>query len=251
MTTALIADDEPHLRHHLREQLAQVWPQLSVVAECEHGLQAATAIATLSPDVAFLDIRMPGLGGLEVAQGIEGGTRVVFVTAHDEYAVQAFERAALDYLLKPVSAERLARTVARVQQALARPRDDGALAALLAELARSRTRAPTPTPLRWIRASRGDTTFQIPVDAVLYFHSDDKYTRVVTAEGEHLIRTPLTELMAGLDPGQFWQVHRSTVVHVPRIHSTRRDGDRLWLKLHGVARALPVSRAYQHLFRQM
>ncbi|MCA0174949.1 MAG: LytTR family DNA-binding domain-containing protein [Proteobacteria bacterium] len=250
MTTALIADDEPHLRAHLRELLAEVWPELRVVAECENGLQAAERIAALAPDVAFLDIKMPGLTGLEVAQGIEGTTRVVFVTAYDSYAVQAFERAAVDYLLKPTSAERLARAVARVQAALAQPRDDGALAALLAQLTQAQG-ATKPTPLRWIRASRGDTTYQIAVEEVLYFQSDDKYTLVITREGEHLIRTSLAELAQQLPPEQFWQVHRSTVVGVAHVASTRREGDRMTLHVKGHERPLAVSRAYQHLFKQM
>jgi DNA-binding LytR/AlgR family response regulator len=250
MTTALIADDEPHLRTHLLALLERTWPALRVVAECENGHEAADRIQSLAPDVAFLDIKMPGLTGLQVAQGIEVATRVVFVTAYDEFALQAFERAAVDYLLKPVTAERLAKTVARVQAALACPPAEGQLAALLAQLARGA--ALKMAPLRWIRASRGAVIHQIAIDDVICFQADDKVTLVLTEQGEHVIRTPLSELLQALDGERFWQVHRSTVVNVERVASARRGGDgHMALTLRGLARPVPVSRAYQHLFKQM
>ena len=218
-----------------------------------NGLEAAEAIARHTPDVAFLDIQMPGLTGLEVAQGIEGTTRVVFVTAFDNYAVQAFEQAALDYLLKPVKAERLAHTMERVQAALAGASvpDDDALAATLQRLLPAAQRK-TP-PLRWIRASVGELTHQIDVREVRYFEADEKYTVIHTTSGaEHLIRTPIVELAAQLDPDQFWQVHRSTLINVEQLAGTRRDeASRLFLRITGVERELPVSRAYVHLFKAM
>jgi DNA-binding LytR/AlgR family response regulator len=175
-----IANDEPQLAKHLREQLAALWPALEVVHVARHGIEAAERIAALQPDLAFLDIRMPGLNGLEVAQGIEGATRVVFITAYDEFAVQAFEQAALDYVQKPVTRERLARTVDRLQTALgASPDEDARLAAALHRLLGAW--AAAPARLRWVRASRGDVTHQIAVDDVLFFQADDKYTCVRTA----------------------------------------------------------------------
>ncbi len=254
--TALIADDEPALARALAAQLAQAWPELRIVHTARHGLEAAERIAALQPDLAFLDIQMPGLTGLEVAQGIEGRTRAVFVTAYDQYAVQAFEHAALDYLLKPVSPERLARTVQRLRAALgtapAAPsgQDDGER--LLAAL---RALAPPAAPvprLRWVRASVGELMHQIPIEEVLFFRADEKYTVVQTAGAEHLIRTSLVELLPQLDPAQFVQVHRATIVNLAQLAGTRRDeSSRLWLRLRGTAQELPVSRAYVHLFKAM
>src|SRR5690349_19877351 len=190
MTTAVIADDEPHLATYLRSELAKLWPELQVLRVARNGVEAAAAIAELQPDLAFLDIRMPGLTGLEVAQGIEGRTRVVFVTAYDEFAVQAFEQAALDYLLKPVTTERLGRSVQRLRAALetapaATAEPDARLASALRQLLPT-AGAPAPT-LRWIRASAGEVTHQVPINDVLFFRADDKYTCVHTADREHLI----------------------------------------------------------------
>lgn len=246
-TTALIADDEPHLASYLHDQLLAVWPELKVVHTARHGLEAAERIAALQPDIAFLDIQMPGLTGLEVAQGIEGTTQVVFVTAYDEFAVQAFEQAALDYVLKPVTSERLRRTVERLQAALPQPpADDERLAAALRRLIGDQPAASQR--LRWIRASAGDQMHQIPVDEVLFFRADDKYTVVQTARAEHLIRTPIQELAAQLDAEVFCQVHRSTLVNLTHLAGTRRDeASRLWLRMQGWDGELPVSRAYVHL----
>jgi DNA-binding LytR/AlgR family response regulator len=253
MSTALIADDEPHLARALQVQLAAQWPELRVVALARNGLEAAERIAALQPDVAFLDIQMPGLSGLEVAQGIEGTTRVVFVTAYDEYAVQAFEQEALDYVLKPVSAERMHHTVERLRRVLATAPVDGQLLAALQRLLPGvPCRSCSAEPLRWVRASSGELTHQIDVQEVLFFHADDKYTCVQTAQAEYLIRTPITELAAQLDPTQFVQVHRSTVVNLAHLAGTRRDeASRLFLRVKGHARELPVSRAYVHLFKAM
>jgi DNA-binding LytR/AlgR family response regulator len=248
MTRALIADDEPHLALYLRDQLALLWPELEIVHIAPNGIEAARCIAELAPDLAFLDIQMPGLNGLEVAQGIEGATRVVFVTAYDEYAVAAFEHAALDYVLKPVKNERLARTLERIKAACAPAQPDARLAEALARLM-----APPPqTRLRYIRAAQGELTFQVPVGEVLFFQADDKYTVVRTAAGEHLIRTTITDLASQLDPAQFWQVHRSTLINLDFLAGTRRDEcSRLFVRIKGHEPELPVSRAFVHLFRAM
>lgn len=249
MTTALIADDEPHLVQYLKAQLAQAWPELQIVKTAANGVEAAEAIAALEPDLAFLDIQMPGLTGLEVAQGIEGATRVVFVTAYDQYAVEAFEARAVDYLLKPLKAERLAACVSRLREAPA-ARDD-ALAETLKRLLPAGTAAAAPR-LRYVRAAQGELMHQIPVDEVLFFHADDKYTVVQTATQEHLIRTPIVELVGQLDPDRFWQVHRSTIINLDQLAGTRRDEQsRLFVRVRGHARELPVSRAYVHLFKAM
>ena len=251
MTTALIADDEPHLATYLQGLLAKAWPELQVVAVAKNGIEAAERIAALQPDVAFLDIKMPGLTGLDVAQGIEGMTRVVFVTAFDEFAVAAFEQQALDYVLKPVKAERLARTVERLKAAAEAPAEDARLATALQRLLAAPKAAAT-TPLRHIRASQGDLVHQIDVAEVLYFHADDKYTCVRTAAGEHLIRTTITELAALLDPARFQQIHRSTIVNLDHLAGTRRDElSRLFVRVRGRGEELPVSRAYVHLFKAM
>lgn len=254
MTRALIADDEPHLALYLKEQLALLWPELEIVHLARNGNEAAERIAALEPELAFLDIQMPGLSGLEVAQGIEGDTQVVFVTAFDAYAVQAFEHCALDYLLKPLKTERLAHTIGRIQELLAlqaagkNPPD-----ARLADALQRLTRAPAAPPrLRFIRAGQGDYVHQIAVNDVLFFHADDKYTVVQTASGEHLIRTSISELAEQLDPDQFWQIHRATLINLDHLAGTRRDdSSRLFVRIKGYAGELRVSRAYVHLFRAM
>jgi DNA-binding LytR/AlgR family response regulator len=253
MPTALLADDEPHLARALGAELRTLWPELNIVHVARQGIEAAEQIAALQPDIAFLDIQMPGLTGLEVAQGIEGATRVVFVTAYDEFAVQAFEQAAVDYVLKPVSRDRLMLTVQRLRQRLAvvPPAEaDASLAGVLHQLAPTMT-VPS-TPLRWVRASAGELTHQIAVEDVLFFHADDKYTCIQTAQAEHLIRTPILELAQQLDPQTFWQIHRSTIVNLAHMAGTRRDeNSRLFVRVRNHPRELPVSRAYVHLFKAM
>ena len=254
MTTALIADDESLLREDLRDKLAALWPDLQIVAVASNGNEAAQMIGENEPDIAFLDIKMPGQTGIEVAQGIEAATRVVFVTAYDQYAVKAFENEAIDYLLKPVTVDRLRQTVSRLTAAFAQSTPAPDLSQILSLLSRaaSTTGGAAPQKLRWIRASRGDVTYQISVDEVLYFQSDDKYTIVNTVNGEHVIRMPLAELLQSLDGEQFWQVHRGTVINIRCVTSSKRDGDgRVRLNVKGVLKPLPVSRAYQHLFKQM
>lgn len=255
MPTVVIADDEPPLVRALQALLAKVWPELHVVATARNGIEAAELIARHTPDLAFLDIQMPGLSGLEVAQGIEGPTRTVFVTAYDEYAVQAFEQEAIDYLLKPVDEMRLQRTVQRLQRALAAPAvDDTALLGALQRLlpAASRPQAAPPEHLLWVRAGSGDVMHQVDVAEVLFFRADDKYTCVQTATTEHLIRTSIAELSAQLDPAQFVQIHRSTLINLAHLAGTRRDeASRLFVRVRGHIGELPVSRAYVHLFKAM
>ncbi len=252
MPTALIADDEPNLASYLQGLLAKAWPELQIIAVAKNGVEAAERISALQPDFAFLDIKMPGLSGLEVAQGIEGTTRTVFVTAFDEFAVAAFEQQALDYVLKPVKAERLARTVERLKAA-----DRGQASTGDARLATALQRllaapAAASPHLRHVRASQGDLVHQIDVAEILWFHADDKYTCVRTAGGEHLIRTTITELAAQLDPARFQQIHRSTIVNLDHLAGTRRDElSRLFVRLRGQGAELPVSRAYVHLFKAM
>ena len=254
MTTAILADDEPHLARALATALATLWPELELLHVARNGVEAAERISALRPDLAFLDIQMPGLSGLEVAQGIEGSTRVVFVTAYDEYAVQAFDQEALDYVLKPVQTERLQRTIERVRRALDQPAtDDGArLLAALHQLLPGCAGNRAAERLRWVRASHGELMHQVPIEDVLFFRADDKYTCVQTAAAEHLIRTPIAELAAQLDATQFVQVHRSTIVNLAHLEGTRRDeASRLYLRVKGHDTELPVSRAYVHLFKAM
>jgi len=246
---ALIADDESHLGEHLKARLQALWPGLEVLPLAANGLEALRALEEDRPEVAFLDIRMPGLTGLEAAGRAGNGTHVVFVTAYDQYAVEAFDRDAVDYVLKPVSDERLERCIERLRAKLDAAEKPPALEDLLSRLAKL---APAAGRLRWVRALKGELVHQIPVDEVLYFQAQDKYTCVVTREGESLIRMPLAELAAQLDPDAFWQVHRSTVVNMNEVASTRRDlGGRVFVRLRGHDAELPVSRAFAHLFKQM
>ena len=270
MTTVLIADDEPLLRAQLRTQLVARWPAPDRIVEAGNGLEALAACERddgRPPAVCFLDIHMPGLSGLDVARRIRESARrrgarpphLVFVTAFDAHAVEAFEHGAVDYLLKPFEPARLAETIERLKERLARPADDGDDADRLEKLAdRLAGRLAgvgglaARQPLQWIKASIGSTVRLIPVDDVLYFHADDKYTRVVTADGEALIRKPIKELVAELDGTRFWQIHRATVVNTRAIASVVRGlKDSADLRLKGRPETLIVSRAYLHLFRQM
>ena len=247
---ALIADDEAHLAEHLRVRLHHVWPDLEVLPLAGNGVEALRIINEEAPEVAFLDIRMPGLTGVELAKRIDTHTHVVFVTAFDQYAVEAFDREVVDYLLKPVTDERLGRTVERLQRKLVSDERPPALDDVLAKLARAIPGAGTR--LRWIRALKNELVQQIAVDDVLYFQASDKYTCVITPEGESLIRLPLAELTGQLDNEVFWQIHRGTLVNMNAVASTRRDlGGRLFVKLKDGKTELPVSRAYAHLFKQM
>lgn len=261
MPTALIADDEPHLAQYLCTRLAAVWPELRVVAVVGNGPDAARAIAEHAPDIAFLDIRMPGATGLEVARELSGARRprVVFVTAFDQYAIDAFEADAVDYLLKPVTDERLQRAVEKLKARIAANEPPPELAALLAQLSRQLA-TNAQRRLRWIRASRrsgdGAVTEQIAVADVLYFQADDKYTCVYARDGaavrEWLIRVPLAQLAAQLDGESFQQIHRSVIVNLNAVAGTRRDlTGKLFVRFRNHPRELPVARPYAHLFKQM
>lgn len=251
---ALIADDERLMREQLKGRLAQVWPELQIVAEASNGIEAIELAAATTPDIAFLDIRMPGHSGIEVAAQLDDAIHIVFVTAYDEYAIQAFERGAIDYLLKPVAADRLQRTVTRLQDQIATkesPSRDGALIAELVGRLRSSASAKKPL-LEWIQASIGDRLEFIAVDEVLFFQAADKYTRVVRPTGEALIRKPIYELLGELNLDQFWQIHRSTIVNVRAIAEVGRDlrGHPI-VRLRGNDERLEVSRSFAHLFKQM
>lgn len=245
----LIADDEAPLRAWLRRLIAEVAPGAAIVAEAADGPAALAAIEAHAPDVAFLDIRMPGLTGLEVAARCAGRCRVVFVTAHDEFAVEAFEQAAVDYLLKPVTAARLARTLARLD---APPAPAPQLADLLRDLLATAPRLPSSASLRWLRLGLGDAVHLVDAHTVDYFEATDKYT-TVHAEGQALLmRTGLGELEKLLDGERFWRIHRSILVRVDAIGSVTRDlMGRVWVNLRGGGRPLPVSRSYSHLFNRM
>ncbi|MFO0102184.1 MAG: LytR/AlgR family response regulator transcription factor [Betaproteobacteria bacterium] len=256
---AVIADDERLMREQLRARLAEVWPQLQIVAEARNGDEAVALVGEHRPDIAFLDIRMPGKTGVEAAREIGDACHVVFITAYSEYAVEAFEQGAVDYVLKPAERDRLELTVARLRKRLgSKPAD---LSALLERLA-ARLDGPggaagvaTPAAeqyLQWIQASMGQQLRMIPVSEILFFTSDEKYTRVQTEGYEALIRKPIKELVEELDPKQFWQIHRATVVNVRAIAGVTRDfRGRQLVQLTNHPERLEVSRNYTHLFKQM
>lgn len=255
MVKAVIAEDEALLREALRRLLGTAWPALDIVAQCEDGASALEAIAEHRPDVAFLDIRMPGLTGLEVATAaaeLRPPPQIVFTTAYDQYAIDAFERGAVDYLLKPIAPERLAATVQRVQARLASGHVDiGSLSSLIRQLAGHTTGATAP-PLTWVTASVGRETRLIMVDDIAYFRADSKYTVAMTADGEALLRTPIRELLAMLDPQVFKQIHRSTIVNLKAIASiVRDDGGKGTLRLKGRPETLAVSQPFMTIFRHM
>ena len=255
MPTAIIADDERLMRDQLRLRLNQAWPELEIVGEAKNGAEAVELVARLKPDLTFLDIRMPGTTGLEAARQIGGQSHIVFVTAYDQYALEAFERGALDYVLKPPEPERLQVTVNRLKERLARPKDalavnDG-VTQMLAQLA-EKMAVPKPVFLKWIQASIGQDLRMIPVEDILFFRSDDKYTCVQTERFEALIRKPVRDLAEELDPALFWQIHRATLVNVNAIEGVTRDlrGRHLVL-IKGKSDRLEVSRSFLHLFKQM
>jgi len=276
--TALIAEDEPLLARALQSDLAQLWPQLSIVANVGDGTEAVKQALAQQPTVCFLDIRMPGLSGLEVAQALaedwpdeaanaaSNFPLLVFITAYDQYALQAFEAQAVDYLLKPVQHDRLALCCERLRQRLAQradPRTPVLLSQTVAQLrellgavgAASPNAAPAQTSvpkLDVLQAGVGATVHMVPIDDVIYFEAADKYLRVITAEREHLVRLALRELLPQLDAQRFWQVHRGLVVQARCIASaTREDTGRVTLRLRGRAEKLSVSRLYAHLFKSM
>lgn len=259
--TALIAEDEPLLAANLKALLAKLWPQLQIVATVTHGAAAVEQALAHRPDIVFFDIRMPGLSGLEAAELLAEDwpadgplPLIVFVTAYDQYALQAFEHAAVDYVLKPVEADRLAATCDRLRNALAaRNKTTTDLPdQLIAALSALRSAGPPGARLRVLQASLGATIHMVPVAEVLYFEAADKYIKVVTAVREYLIRTPLRQLLQQLDPEEFWQVHRAIVVRAQAIATaTRDDTGKVELTLRGTPAKLAVSRLYAHLFKGM
>ena len=248
-TRAVIVDDEPLLRAMLRTRLARLWPELEVVHEMGDGRGMEGVIEEHAPDLFFLDIHMPGVNGLEAARAIGCRAHIVFVTAFDQHAVEAFERGAIDYVLKPFNDERLEVTVGRLKERLAQP--PASLESLVEQLA-GRLGARPAERLRWVKASVGSSVRLIPVEEILFFQSDEKYTRVVTCDAEALIRKPIKELLDELDPEKFWQVHRATIVNVDHIASVKRGlKDQAEISLRDHRETLVVSRAFTHLFKQM
>ncbi len=272
--TAIIADDERLMREQLRARLSEAWPELVFLAEARNGVEAVEMVETHDPDFAFLDIRMPGMTGIEAAREIlareDNACQIVFITAYDQYAVEAFEQGAIDYVLKPADRERLAKTVDRLKGRIERFAVPGAkpsvqplerpdVAELLTRLATRLDATPSAGPatpatprLQWIQASVGQSLRLIPVDEVLFFQSDEKYTRVQTAQFEALIKKPIKELIDELDPERFWQIHRATLVNAQAIATVTRDfRGRQIVTVTGHPQKLEVSRTYTHLFKQM
>ncbi len=259
--TALIADDEPLLREHLRAHLARLWPELNVVAQARNGREAVELFDLHAPQVVFLDVHMPGLNGIEAARSVARRAQIVFVTAYEQYAVQAFEQGALDYLVKPFDSQRLADSVQRLKARLAQPpatevpAAGGTLDALLDSLAaelKRRGGAPAGGHLQWIKASVGASVRLIPVDQVVYLRADEKYTLVVWDGGEALIRKSIRDLADELDPERFVQIHRSVIVNLHQVAQVHRGlNETAEVELKGRKEMLPVSRSFIHLFRQM
>ncbi len=247
ITTAVIADDEPALSNYMVRQLRDAWPDLKIVGVAENGLQAQAFIQQYRPDVAFLDIKMPGMSGLEVAASVQGACHIVFVTAFDDYAIDAFEAEALDYIVKPVMLKRLLKTVAKIQKQLQIQETPTNLQGMLKLL---QQHAANREFLKWVRASVRDEVRVIDVDDVLYFQSADKYTSVVTNKKTYIVRSPLKELESQLDPEKFWRIHRGTLLAVSSIQTCKKDmSGKMSIELQGHDAKLPVSRAFQHLFK--
>jgi DNA-binding LytR/AlgR family response regulator len=245
--TAIVAEDEAPLRAEMHALLNELWPELHIVADCVDGGQAIEALQRHRPDIAFLDIRMPIADGLQVARSANSKTHVVFVTAYDDFAVRAFEQGAVDYLLKPIDRARLSLTIDRIAARLAAGQSFD-LSQVLAQL-ESRLRAQ-PERIKWITASVGGSVRMLAIDDVMYFQSDEKYTRVVTTNDEAHIRMPIKDLLPQLDPDAFWQIHRSTIVRVGAIHAVKRDDDgKLQVTLNGKTETLAVSPSFAARFR--
>lgn len=257
LPTALVADDEPLLRRALIRELAEAWPELEVVVQARSGNEAVAGLEEHQPDICFLDIHMPGLSGVEAARQIGRRAHVVFVTAFDSYAVEAFEHGALDYLVKPVEPARLADTVARLKERLSSVEPVTEMQGLLDELAARLKVGDQPEKLRWIHARVGQALRLIPVGSIDFLRADEKYTRVAWCEdsgqqSEALISTPLRQLLSRLDEEQFVQVHRSVVVNLSKVsHFTRNENETGNIHLKNREEVLPVSRGFLHLFRQM
>jgi len=250
--TALIADDEEGMRQQLRSRLQEAWPQLEIVAEAANGIEAVALAGQHQPDIVFLDIRMPGLSGIEAARMLFNRCHLVFVTAYDQYAIEAFEQGALDYLLKPAGGERLKTTCARLQSLIGTQPSN--IERQLSQLLSRQGSKPAAQPeyLRWIQAVVGANLRMISTREVLFFQADEKYTRVQTEQSEVLIRKTLKELADELDPNEFWRIHRSTLVRVDAIQEVTRDlRGRQMVRVRNFPELLEVSRGHTHLFQQM
>ena len=250
---AIIADDEEQLRIHLRSKLAELWPELTISGEAKNGIEAVALIESLRPAVAFLDIKMPGLTGLEVAQKISTGCRVVFITAYDQYAVEAFESEAIDYILKPVTEKRLVKTINRLKNQISSASEPPLnFSASIERLLAAINSKETPGNLKWIKVRHGDEVRLIAIAEVCYFKAEDKYTVVKTLEGESLIKKTIRQLSEELDSDQFWRIHRGTIINVGQIRNVSRSfAGRLIITLKDLPESLTVSRSYAHLFKQM
>lgn len=250
---AIIADDEKQLRIYLKSKLSSLWPELTICGEAENGLEALDLIEARRPDIAFLDIKMPGLTGIEVARKISAACRVIFITAFDQYAIEAFENEAVDYILKPVTDKRLEKSIHRLKKQLSAnfnsPGDyAGTLDRLLAALQHDRL----PGYLKWIKVRHAEELRMIAIDDVCYFKAEDKYTVVKTREGESLIKTSIRRLVEDLDPDQFWRIHRATIINVSQISKVSRSfAGRYLIQLKDLPETLTVSRSYAHLFKHM
>ena len=252
MPTAIIADDERLMRDQLRARLTQVWPELTILGEAKNGEEAVSLVNELKPDFAFLDIRMPAKTGLEAAKEIGTAAHIVFITAYDQYAVEAFDQGAVDYVLKPADTERLGKTVERLKQRLSSESEPPDMSNMLAQLAKQLGISAKPNYLQWIQASIGQELRLIPVEEILFFKSDEKYTCVQTATYEALIRKPVRDLAEELDPNLFWQIHRSTLVNSKAIAGVVRDmRGRHLVQIKDSNEKLEVSRSFIHLFKQM
>ena len=245
MLSAIIVDDEPNAASFLQNKLSQLWPELEIAGTAVNGRQALQLAAQEQPDIAFLDIHMPGLSGLEVASALPQDTRIVFVTAFDEFAVEAFQTAAIDYLLKPVSDDRLQQTIQRLKQSQQQDRNE--IVSLLQQMTSNQ-----PEHLQWLRTGLDDTTELVSVDEVVFFQAEQKYTTVATANKEHLIRKSIKDLERSLDPNKFWRVHRATIVRVDQISAAKRDlRGRYSLSLRDRSEVIRTSQTYSKLFKHM
>ncbi|MBC3860643.1 response regulator transcription factor [Undibacterium jejuense] len=252
MPTAILADDERLMRDQLKSRLEQVWPELEILEEAKNGEEAIQLVEKHQPDLVFLDIRMPVKTGLEAAKEIGNKAHIVFITAYDQYAIEAFDHGAVDYVLKPADVDRLSKTVDRLKSRLNSHTQPNDMSAMLSQLAKQMGIASKPNYLQWIQASIGQELRLIPVEEILFFQSDEKYTRVQTGSYEALIRKPVRDLSEELDPALFWQIHRSTLVNAKAISGVVRDlRGRHLVQIKGSTEKLEVSRSFVHLFKQM
>jgi len=249
---AIIADDEDQLRNHLKSKLAHLWPELTICGEAANGLEALNLIESCRPAIVFLDIKMPGLSGIEVAQKIRADCRVVFITAFDQYAIEAFENEAVDYILKPVTDKRLGKTINRLKKQISGITDPPAdFSATMDRLLAALDDQKSPGYLKWIKVRHGEEVRLIAIDDVCYFKAEDKYTVVKTRDGESLIKKSIRQLAGELDPDQFWRIHRGAIINISQVVRVSRSfSGRLIISLKNLSETLTVSRPYAHLFKQ-